>query len=268
MKINYHSQNLNEDKSGEIKGSIIRHGRAWLSFGPKERFEIAWEWLFFSKWFFMEFEYGGYDNEDFGFKFGFLIFKLYVHINGILPKKMKNYHWPRSTGFNIYDWCIIVNVWNDDSVWSRDQPWWNEIRIDFKKIPDFIFGRVVRTEELIKTEKVSVPMPESHYDGEVKVTRVIRKRTRWFWKKVRIESWIDIKGGIPVPGKGEDSWNCGEDSITGTGSRDGTVEGAISQIIHSALRTRVRYGGKDWRPEPKPLNIKNVSAERLESINN
>ncbi len=76
--------------------------------------------------------------------------------------------------------------------------------------------------------------------------------------------------GLPVPGKGTMSYNCGEDAIFASGvsiehhrARELYLEGArhagtwsrltratvASSVAQSVLSTRVRYGGNRWRPE-------------------
>lgn len=59
---------------------------------------------------------------------------------------------------------------------------------------------------------------------------------------------------VPFPGKGENSWDCGEDAIMGAGADEPTPEAAVASVVKSALRNRRRYGGEGWKPEkPAPV---------------
>lgn len=56
---------------------------------------------------------------------------------------------------------------------------------------------------------------------------------------------------VPVPGKGENSWDCGENATYGMSCAADTIEEAIGKFVSSTLRTRTRYGGQNWTPKQK-----------------
>jgi hypothetical protein len=60
---------------------------------------------------------------------------------------------------------------------------------------------------------------------------------------------LDIERGVPTPGKGENSWDCGQDATYGLTCPASTVEEALASLRASVMRDRERYGGKDWKPE-------------------
>lgn len=76
------------------------------------------------------------------------------------------------------------------------------------------------------------------------------KRARWFTHK-NVRASVDIPAGIPHPGKGENSWDCGEDRTYGLTTKADTVEKAIAAVVESSLRDRRRYGGDNWTPSEK-----------------
>ena len=52
---------------------------------------------------------------------------------------------------------------------------------------------------------------------------------------------------IPHPGKGENSWDCGEDAIHSLTCQASTTHDAVGEIVKAVLRSRYRYGGLMWR---------------------
>lgn len=54
---------------------------------------------------------------------------------------------------------------------------------------------------------------------------------------------------VPVPGKGENDWDCGDDAIHGSTFAATTIPEAIGKMVGSAMRTRERYASLDWRPK-------------------
>lgn len=78
------------------------------------------------------------------------------------------------------------------------------------------------------------------YTGTAKHTR--RQWKRRFSTKVSDGYEVDMREGIPFPGKGENPWDCGDDAYFGFGGE--TIEGAIEHIIGEVKRRR----GENWRP--------------------
>lgn len=110
-----------------------------------------------------------------------------------------------------------------------------------------------------------IPMPEGIYPAEWKRQRYVSHYVGWLGVlRDRIlgprigkpSYWIDVPGGIPVEGKGENSWDCGMDGIFGTGGT--TLHDAIGNVAAAALRDRDRYGGPHNLTEPTSV----AEAER------
>jgi hypothetical protein len=60
---------------------------------------------------------------------------------------------------------------------------------------------------------------------------------------------LDMKRDpVPFPGKGENSWDCGEDASYGFGCAAETLEEGIGKFVASKLRDRGRNGGRGWTP--------------------
>jgi hypothetical protein len=115
---------------------------------------------------------------------------------------------------------------------------WN---LDFA---DFLLGDRVHSEEvLIRQPKLKIPMPEGTYDASAKLTRGTWKRPRWPFPLVVMRVSIDIPDGIPIPGKGENSWDCGPDATYGTTGPASSIEEAVGDLVARTLETRKRRGG-------------------------
>lgn len=101
-----------------------------------------------------------------------------------------------------------------------------------------------------------VPMPEGNYPAQwTEVTHTTRYtkplgkvRDAILGPRSSTHVKIDVPGGIPVEGKGENSWDCGMDGIFGTSGP--TVPEAVANCTRAALRYRERYGGPHDLPHP------------------
>jgi hypothetical protein len=246
-----HSQNLNE-KPGGRHGPKLVHGRAWLH-GPNHK-EIGVEWVFSLKprYIGAKVERGAPGCEhDFALTLHFVFFSLYLHTSAIMPAwwlvegyAEREYGLTYSFEGDLLSWDWHAKVWESS---SRD-PWWMHKGWFLR---DVIFGDADYTSRELKKEIVEIPMPEGSYRGTVALSLAGWKRPRWPWVKEILRAEIDVPGGIPVPGKGENAWDCDEDAIYSLTTQASTVPEAIAAIVESALKTRRRYGGKDWQPQAK-----------------
>ena len=66
---------------------------------------------------------------------------------------------------------------------------------------------------------------------------------------------------IPVPGKGENSWDCGEDATFSLSCPSTTISEAIGEMVKSCMRTRERYAGLDFKPEKPRAKRKRRKAK-------
>lgn len=148
-------------------------------------------------------------------------------------------------GIRFHDGCVWFHVFSNPVESNSSDPWYRRTHcFDPKR---FFLGNDRCTTEIIGTEEVLIPMPEATYKGIAKLEVRTWKRPRWPWPTVRKSVWIDVEGGIPFPGKGENSWDCGMDGIWGTGHEGHNVEEAIGHFVGAVLNNRRRYGGKNWK---------------------
>lgn len=127
----------------------------------------------------------------------------------------------------------------------RDLRWNQEITL-FRG--DWILGKPRHSLEVLEEDiPVTVTVgqwPGDSYAGTAKLERRTRKRR--FSTTVTEGYTIDMQEGIPFPGKGANSWDCGDDAYYGFGGA--TIESAVEHIIADTIKARERHGGKNWRP--------------------
>lgn len=134
----------------------------------------------------------------------------------------------------------------EDLIWSRLATW-PGIRLSLRpRLRDRLFGRPRCETTEGPWESVEIPMPEGNYAGRVRKETRVWKRPRWPWiRQRRVEWWVDMIEGVPHAGKGENSYDCGDDAVMGTGGS--TRAEAIANVTRAALRNRERYGEASTR---------------------
>lgn len=235
----FHWQNLsNEDEHGQGRG-IPWHGRAWWNW--TDRWGIKWEWVFKAA------ARAGVsveiDQEDgAGFSIRLFLFALYVHL--VFPgsyRLMKN--GSREIELRYNDRALWWNLWRDPmGEWSRRVPRWRHGSFHFD---DFFLGRAEHSERDIRTETVPIPLPEGTIRATVRLYESTWKRKRWPFPKRLRRAEITPEKPAPVPGKGENSWDCGPDAIYGMTTTASSSAEAVGHFVESVLRTR-RKRGAAW----------------------
>jgi hypothetical protein len=254
---NLHWQNLNEKGREEVTGSILRHGRAWYRpFGYEKRPELSLnvEWVLWSKRLGVKFGLADYDCAV-SFSLSLILFTLYFSLDYFpleswLQDKTKRAGEKYGNGrcFELYwfEGSLNVHLWSDPMEWRSRDPWWWSFTIN---PADLILGRRQYSERVLREDVRPLVMPERAYPVEIKLVEATWKRPRWFFPEKIVRAHIEIEGGVPVPGKGENSWDCGEDATFGLTCPANTFDEALSKLYASVMRDRERHGGKNWKPE-------------------
>lgn len=137
----------------------------------------------------------------------------------------------------VADWSIRFAPWGRWGEWRSADPWWiRGVSLDLRRL---VLGERVYQAEELALVPCHVPMPEGNYPAVAKVQRVTRGYTRWF-KRVGVEVDLSIPKGIPFAGKGENSWDCGDDGLFGLGGN--SIDDAIKRAQESVNERRQRYG--------------------------
>lgn len=107
---------------------------------------------------------------------------------------------------------------------------------------NFFLGRAKYSEYGHNTFESFVELPEGRYPVTIKIYRATWKRPRWY--KARTVQRADIKceAGVPIPGKGENSWDQEDDRLYEVTCLAGTVEEAKAAFVDSVMERREKYG--------------------------
>lgn len=219
--------------------------RAWLHYGVHGRMcssiEVAW----LTKHCHITFEFD--DEKGWGISLAIPPVAGWLHIGLPRALSLKRH---RQVQVSIHSGGIWWTFWRDWRGWSSDVPRWREGNFN---VVDFLLGRRKCTTRDLEMREIVVPMPERSYPATAKLVEYTWRRPRWFAKRVnRVQ--IDVPEGLPHAGKGENSWDCGDDATFGitTGPCRSIPEG-IGILVGSVLERRVRYGGWSdfvWSREP------------------
>lgn len=182
-------------------------------------------------------------------------------------KDPKHWYYARHTGVRLFphDGCILSWEFDAlDGMWRRSDPKWRR----WSLTTTAILGRQTVDREEGESGVARIPLPEGVYDGIYKVQTITRRYERWpgrlldllcgpqRWKSVA----VSVDGGIPIQGKGENSYDCGMDGLFSISGGFATVEDAVAGAVKSVLRDRKRYGGPHNLPRPMTVSEAEKSA--------
>lgn len=225
----YHHQNLTYGRK-----PLWRHGRAWL--GP-----FAWEWLVFIR-------------AGFGACIGIGGFSIRLLFIALYVRWMDDRH-------GRFEVCVsdgnvwIEHPWVRQMEWRSSDPWYRKAIV--LRVTEWLLGRWNCTHTKGDPSEVYVPMPEGSYRAIATPEEFVWRR-RFGITKRRSRVWLDIPGGIPHSGKGENSWDCGDDGLFGIGGN--SVEEAIANAVKSSLKSRRKYGHNSKRTGQVPAVVLNANA--------
>lgn len=264
-----------DEPPGKKEGRLWKEGRCWLDNSQeyeddqgkyhyrRETWTARAEWGVGRKSCRLALEFGTGDA-DRGITFSFavpLLFSIWLELDSPwsgsvcrrwLPTRVSRvcgeevtFYDPRVISLRVFDWAIWWDLWMHPDEWKANEPWYR--RENFRPI-DFLFGRLDYSKEDISSGTALVPMPEGCYEATYKIEYCEWTRKRWPWfplKKTRLCADIKVPGGIPVPGKGENSWDCGDNAVFGLSCSAQNRWEVIGQLVTSVMRSRIRYGGSE-----------------------
>lgn len=213
----------------------------WLSFQLPW---TPWDWLLVP-------ERMGYDERTVGLK----LYGSKLHLMVIAPEG-------GSTSTPRFTWTKWLRGGRDrrrrhrpdpmSSRWKALDGW--EFRLELNPLT-LLFGSPKRIAMAPVSEPVRtvVAMPEGNYPATVKLEKWTYARPRWpRWplrREVVMRGDVDLDVAIPVPGKGENSWDIDDDAIYSSSGPYRTVAAAVASVAESALSKRERYARRDWVPD-------------------
>lgn len=261
-----HAQNLKKEEGGRgLKG------RAWLHLywgNPNERGRnlttLGVEWVLFCKQHSIgaSLSVGGGDaDRDIDLSVRVPFFGIYLGAEGILPRRWQFYNpgqkYPseRTLGVTWHSQALWIDLWRDPAEgWGRGGPsFWQDARSAQRHIVihplDLLFGRQMCTTEQLAAEAAEVALPEGRYPVRVLIERRTWTRKRWPWPwHTRTSATVESEAGLPIPGKGENGWDCDDDAYFSIGTPAANAADAVRHATAQVLEWRERYGGRDWMP--------------------
>lgn len=168
----------------------------------------------------------------------------------------------RQISLSIHSWEIWWNVWMDPGEWKSVDPWYRRGNTHFQR---WFLGQHIVDWVPIDTRGYLLPFLEGNYSVLVEQKHRFDRYSRWYmrWYQRKMISW-EIKAGyhdgkvfvvVPVPheGKGENSWDLGEDgtfSLSFGGRKEiVTHYQAALYFWKNAMETRERRGYASWIPK-------------------
>lgn len=154
----------------------------------------------------------------------------------------------RETGFHVYlpspdnlDLRVHWRVHSPVGSWSKATPGWRDGSLN---VHDLLLGRIDYSSKVLQEQEVLVPLPERSYRWKVQIVEVRHKRPRWPWDRVTVCAHCDALEGeqIPVPGKGENSYDLDDDALHGMGCPASSVSEAVGAIVRNVTGTRLKRG--------------------------
>lgn len=246
LRLRFHSQNLNEDGAGRPKG-FPREGRSWLHFSPRgfSAREFRFEWNLWTHFCGISLKRCG-DSGGLTFHIAFPPFSFWLTLPLGRPRWSSH-----GVIFDlaVHDSALWWQFGGNSMEWSSRTSKWKHGSFN---VADFLLGRTQFSQEVLSTHQVLIPMPEGGYPATVVLERCTWKRPRWF-ALVKPMADVKIPKGIPHQGKGENSYDCGEDRLFGLSRSASTIEQAIAGTVESALRSRRRYDGNAMAQYPAPV---------------
>jgi hypothetical protein len=208
----------------------VKLGAYRLETGIKKR---GREWAFGGY-----FEIGGYEGDE--KQIHFALGPLYVYLS-----KEYGTHFDDPKKYGVDLTASILRFWYGAYDWTGEDDKNKERRFRYKDaFLDCVFGRTMFFKHDVdyRPTKVPIPMPEGVYTAEFTRQRLCWMRPRWPFRKVRESIDINIPKGIPFAGKGENSWDCGDDGLYGTGSETWSQDAAIKRVQDYVAERRAKYG--------------------------
>lgn len=240
---------------GSREEGRFRHAR--VSFHGKKS-EAGAEWCLFARGFGFGVELGRNGSEsDCGVSFyAGPLGSVWLRLRSPWTKWMNvkqgkpDWAYSRKTGFRFFPWegCYFQFNFEDiDGCWTKGQPWWRDATITKRTF----FGLTKTDTDKGASGLTQVPLPEGNYPARWEHTTYTnhylsplgKLRDRVLGPREHSLVSLDIDGGIPVEGKGENSWDCGMDGLFGVSGA--TVEDAVANAVRSVLRDRERSVGAE-----------------------
>lgn len=149
----------------------------------------------------------------------------------------------REIGFSVHDGYLCLYLWcRDGSEWNRGDRWWHFKQPIMWNFVDFVLGRDKYSDEPIEAGEIEFSLPESDYIATYRMFRSTWKRPRWPWPHHLLRGEIEVEGGVPIPGKGENSWDLDDTVTYSLTCPASSKEELVEKFIEGVQKRRLEYG--------------------------
>lgn len=201
----------------------------------------------------------------------------YMSIPGMEDMAGKTYPISRRIECSIHHWSLWWHLWvhphGGPDGYGGHVPRWREGSLDFQRL--VLGSRQYTCANMDAPISTVVHMREGDYPVTLQ-----RQHQEWWWPRIpkslyclrrdSFDARCDI--GIPFPGKGENTYDCGEDGLYGTSfdcETYPTPEHVCQGFATVVYAYRRRYGGeqcsRDPWPEASEDRIRRVEALRAQN---
>ena len=195
--------------------------------------------------------------DDHDYRLRLMLGPLTVYVTAVRSTAARRKRWDekggvkirhREYGAEVSGRGIYLHLGNDPMEWNRSDPWWWQIEIHPR---DLLLGKLRYSSEPLGESRVPVVLPEGAYAATVKMERARWVRPRapfWPFTEEIIRADIEPDIPIPIPGKGENSWDLHDDAIYSQTAPANSPEEAALKLAESVMQAREKYASQDWEP--------------------
>lgn len=143
--------------------------------------------------------------------------------------------------FYWHEFALWLQLWGNDWEWRSKDPWWKKCHS--LHFDDLVLGKAdYKMEKGEVFENVVLPLPEGNFTATMTYQVQTWKRPRWF-ARVRKSTDIRVEKPPSFPGKGENSWDCGDDGIYGMSTDGHSLPAAIGGYVKAVMEYRLKRQG-------------------------
>lgn len=202
-----------------------------------------------------------YEEDNGKIYIGFILGRIWI---GFKPKTKESSRTGFEIGRNIFYfwWKYKENYYGEQSQGKEICCFW------WDKLKDLILGRTLCTTDKRWPESGFVEMPEGKYPAKFTFVTRCWTRPRSPFHKIRKSTDVEIEMGIPFSGKGENSWDCGEDALYGTGYAGWDIEACANYVRQEVLKDRKKRYDPEYWPESPEVRLAKYKELRKNKSNN
>lgn len=167
----------------------------------------------------------------------------YLFVKFAFPffKPRKDYKEYNIFSLSFHGGSIWWEVWHPQGEWKSGTPKWRHGNFNFANT---FMGEAEYRCEILEEHDVLIPMPERSYRAKAQLELAIWERPIGpTTKMLRVQITMEDGEQIPHPGKGENSWDCGDDATFSMCTPAKTIAEGVGHMVGSVLASRVKYGG-------------------------